>query len=145
MRTLIKSIPLLALIALSGCAATPPHNYLAPDLPPDGLTTIAEDITPIIAGGNPAKSNSFVLPGDDFGRALADNLGKSGYEVSVNQAGQLPDHVEIIRYTIDWVSTDSLYVALTVNNSQRYVRSYTVDHDTLTPGKITIKGYNDER
>ncbi len=144
MRTLSRYILFIALVALTGCAATPPQNYLAPDLPPDSLTIIADDITPEIVAGNPAKSNSFIVPGDDFGKELADNLRKLGYEVSHNQTDQ-SEHAEVIRYTIDRVSPDSLYIALTVNNSQRYTRSYTVDRNDLTPEKTLIKGHNDER
>ena len=144
MRTPTRYILLVILIVLSGCAAAP-QNYLAPDLPPDSLTTIADDVAPMVAKGSPAKSNSFIIPGDGFGRHLADNLRKLGYEVSYNHQTAPPEHAEVIRYTIDWVSPDSLYVALTVNNSQRYIRSYTVDHGTLTPDKTRIKGHNDER
>ena len=145
MRSLLKYTLLGILVALSGCAAAP-RNYLAPDLPPDSLTTIADDVAPMVAKGSPAKSNRFIVPGDGFGRHLADNLRKLGYEVAYNHHQTAPpEHTKVIRYTIDWVSPDSLYIALTVNNSRRYIRSYTVDHGTLTPDKTRIKGHNDER
>lgn len=143
MQTLINKIfALLILVALSACAPMT-TNYVPTTLPDNSLETMASDIAPIIADNNPAKSTSFVLRRDNFGQTLAQHLGKLGYEVMFfNQEQQAPN-AEEIRYTIDWISPSGLYLALTVNNSQRYTRTYTVKGDTVVPNKTKIIGVKD--
>lgn len=143
--TTIKIILLLVALALTACAGQQHVSgiYLAPDLSDSAIAAMAGDMTRLIADGNPAKNTGFVLPQDRFGRALADRLGKAGYETAF--IGQpVPENAAMIRYTIDRIDRHRLYVALSVNNSQRYIRSYTEDHGNLIPAQTTIKGRNDE-
>lgn len=144
MQTTIKIILLLAALTLTACAGQHVSGiYLTPDLSDSAITAMAGDMTRLIADGNPAKETGFVLPQDRFGRALAERLGKTGYETTFS--GQsAPDNAALIRYTIDRIDRHRLYIALTVNNSQRYIRSYTEDHGNLIPAQTTIKGRNDE-
>ena len=137
---------LLALVVLCGCAVMNNNNYMPPNLPEDSLVAIATDIAPIIAEGNPAKSTTFILQQDDFGRALAQQLGKLGYEVMLSGQtnGQQPENADEIQYTIDWASPKSMYLALTINNRQRYIRTYTTDQGILIPDKTKIIGQKDE-
>lgn len=131
-------------IALPGCASKA-TNYIPLNLPANSLETIAQDIAPIIAEYTPAKSTRFILHEDDLSRALATNLGKLGYGVMFLEpgaGGQRLENEKGIQYTIDWVTPKSLYIALIVNNRQRYTRTYTIDRGTLVPDKIKIIGTN---
>ena len=135
----------LALIFLQSCAITPQHNYLVTGLSDDDLAIITDDIIIMLAAGNPAKNTRFVLPRDAFGKTLSNRLGKQGYEVMFTDQNEvIPEKAKLVRYIIDYASPNSLYIALTINNSQRYVRSYTINSGQLTPDKIKIEGRNDE-
>ncbi|MCJ7601933.1 MAG: hypothetical protein MUO63_10600 [Desulfobulbaceae bacterium] len=137
-------ILLWAVIVLSGCAIKT-SNYMPANLPDNSLAIIAHDISPIIAEHNPAKSISFTLHRDDFGRHLANDLGQLGYEVMfIGQNEQQPENQEEIRYTIDWADPESVYIALTINNRQRYTRSYNVDQSTLVANKSKLIGVFDD-
>lgn len=144
MQTIIKIILLLVAVTLTACARQQYISdvYLTPNLPDSAIDTMAGDMTRLIAGSNPAKSTVFVLLQDRFGRTLANQLGKAGYEVAFN--GQSVENATLIRYTIDRIDRRQIYIALTVNNSQRFIRSYTEDHGQLIPVNPTIKGQNDE-
>jgi hypothetical protein len=142
----MKHILLLALavFVLTGCAIKT-RNYMPPNLPDNSLAIIAHDISPIIAEHNPAKSISFTLHQDDFGRHLANDLGQLGYDVMfIGQNGQQSENQEEIRYTIDWADPGSVYIALTINNRQRYTRIYTVDQSTLVANKSKLIGVFDD-
>ncbi len=140
----LRYILLSALLVISGCATMTTNNYTPTNLPAHSLGIIAADIAPIIAARNPAKKISFILHRDDFGRYLAQKLGQLGYEVMFNgqtQATRPPANAEKIRYTIDWVSHQpTVYIALTVNDNQRYTRTYTVNHGALVPNPTKIIG-----
>ena len=137
-------LQLVVMIILTGCA-TMAINYMPPNLPTNSLETIANDIAPVIAEHNPAKSTRFILHQDDFGRNLANALGKLGYEVAfLKQTDQQPENAEEIRYTIDWISPTSLYIALTIDNRQRLTRTYTIVRDKVVPDKTKIIGVKDE-
>lgn len=144
MQTIIKIVLLVSVLTLTACAGYNVSGiYLAPNLSDSAIETLAGDISKLVAEGNPAKDTGFVLPQDSFGCALADRLGKAGYETAFN--GQpAPKNAALIRYTIDRIDGYQLYIALTVNNSQRYIRSYTEDYGKLIPATPTIKGFNDE-
>lgn len=141
-----KYLPFLfALLVLSSCAIPGSHNYQVPGLSDEDIAVITDDITTMIVAGNPAKSTRFIVPRDTFGKALASRLGKNGYEVMYPEQNEgTPDNAKLIRYIIDYASPQTLYIALTINNSQRYVRSYSIDRGKLTPDKIRIEGRNDE-
>lgn len=148
MKIRFNSLSLYVLIsivmALPGCASKA-TNYTPLNLPANSLETIAQDIAPIIAEYTPAKSTRFILHEDDLSRALATNLGKLGYGVMFLEPGagdQRLENEKGIRYTIDWVTPKSLYIALIVNNRQRYTKTYTIDRGTLVPDKIKIIGTN---
>lgn len=145
MQTTIKIILLLVALALTACAGQRVSGiYLAPDLSDSAIAAMAGDMARLVADDNPAKATGFVLPQDRFGRALADRLGKAGYETAFSGQQTAPNNATLIRYTIDRIDRRRLYIALTVNNSQRYIRSYTEDHGNLIPAQTTIKGRNDE-
>ncbi len=134
---------LFALFVLSSCSTTTINsNYIAADLSTDNLEPIAADIVPIIAANNPAKSTAFILPQDEFGQALSDHMGKFGYEVVFGQTEQSQGQGETVRYTIDWIQPQSLYLSLTVNNRERYTRTYTVKQGITTPDEIKMIGVN---
>jgi hypothetical protein len=136
---------LVAVFVLAGCAIKTTCNYMPPNLPDNSFAIIAHDISPIIAEHNPAKSISFTLHRDDFGRHLANDLGQLGYEiVFIGQNEQQQEHQEEIRYTIDWADPGSVYIALTINNRQRYTRSYTVDQSRLVANKSKLIGVFDD-
>jgi len=137
---------LVAVFVLAGCATKTTCNFMPPNLPDNSLEIIAHDISPIIAEHNPAKSISFTLHRDDFGRHLANDLGQLGYEiVFIGQNEQQPENKKEIRYTIDWADPGSVvYIALTINNRQRYTRSYTVDQSTLVANKSKVIGVFDD-
>ena len=144
MQTIIKRSLLILALTLTACTGQHVSGvYLTPNLSDSAIDTMAGDMITLIAGGNPAKDTGFVLPQDRFGHALADQLGKAGYETTFN--GQpTPENAVLIRYTIDRIDQDKFYIALSVNNSWRYIRSYTKDNNNFIPGKTTIKGKNDE-
>lgn len=144
MQTIIKTILLISVLTLTACAGQHVSGiYLTPDLPDSAIDTMAVDMTALIAEGNPAIKISFVLPQDRFGHALADQLGKAGYEITFS-GRPTPKNAVLVRYTIDRIDQDKLYIALSVNNSQRYIRSYTEDNGNFIPAKTTVKGKNDE-
>ena len=109
---------LVAVFVLAGCATKTTCNFMPPNLPDNSLEIIAHDISPIIAEHNPAKSISFTLHRDDFGRHLANDLGQLGYEiVFIGQNEQQPENKKEIRYIIDWADLGSVvYIVLTINN-----------------------------
>jgi uncharacterized protein YxeA len=135
----------LALIILQSCAIPPQYNYMVTGLNDNDLEIIVEDIIPMITAGNPTKKSRFILPHDAFGKKLSNQLGKQGYEVLISDnTGSNPGNAKLVRYIVDYASPKSLYVAITINSSQRYVRSYNINNGQLTPDKIKIEGRNDE-
>ena len=145
MKTTIKIILLIIVLTLTACGSRQVTSgvYLTPDLSDSSINTISADITPLIIESNPAKNTGFILPQDRFGRALADQLGKAGYKTAFKGQTTLENATKV-RYTIDRINSRQLYISLTVNNSQRFIRSYTEDHGNLIPAPTTIKGHNDE-
>ncbi len=135
-----KVFLLVLLVILSGCASKPAPNYSPADLPKENLSFMANDIAPIIATHNPALSTVFTLPKDEFGQVLSDKLGKIGYEVMFWDQIEPPQKTETVRYTIDWVHPKTVYLSLTLNNNQRYTRTYAVDQGVITPNKTKMIG-----
>lgn len=139
----LSRILLLFAFVLPGCVATT-SNYAPPDLAPDSTGIIAGDIAQVVADNNPAKNTRFIVQKDNFGQELSQDLLQLGYEVVVwNTSSEKPKDGEEIRYTLDWASPETLYIALTVSNSQRYTRTYTVDQGRLVPNQKII-GVRDE-
>ncbi len=145
MKTLTKIVLALTISLLASCANQPKTSYIAPDMQKDSLRIIVKDVSKIIAIQNPNKNTCYSFHQDFFGKILATKLSKLGYETTFS-AGPEEDSpsCNTVRYIIDWVLNDSVYVALTINNSQRYTRSYRVENNRLTPNPLNIIGEKDE-
>lgn len=142
MRTIKYFIAMTVLLA--GCVGQHiSHNYVMPNLPSATLEAIATDIVPMITKGNPAKEPGFLIPRDNFGQLLGNKLAQKGYKIIAAGQNVRPTG-KIIRYTIDQTSPGQLYIALAINNSQRYIRSYNNNRGSLIPQKTKIMGANDE-
>lgn len=136
---------------LSGCAKSNMHNYMAPNLSDDVQNEIAADIAEVIATQNPAKSTVFIFNPGSFSHHLGNALVKLGYEALVKLENNKQNEGEVlslesdkeVSYTIDWFGPDSLYIALTVDNQQRFTRQYLVSNDSVVPVKTKIIGAND--
>lgn len=79
-----------------------------------------------------------------LGLKLANQLQQHGYIV-VFPGGKAdtPNDTRLISYIIDWID-GNLYIALTINDTQKFTRVYQLDQGTIQPLSIKIIGTKDE-
>lgn len=126
---------LLILLTLSGCAMSGRSNYKPQNLSTENAAILVDDLAATIATNTPAKSTVFEIESDSFSSAIGEALKKKGYAVvqaaPQTQQGESPT-AKRLNYTVDWLSQDSLYATVIVDND-RYTRSFSIASGKLTP------------
>ena len=134
-RTILSFFLFLTLLA-GGCALQGRSNYKPQNLSTENTAILVDDLAATIAANTPAKSTAFEIDSDSLSGALGEALKKRGYAVIIatphNQGEPAP--AKPLNYTVDWLSGDSLYATVTVDND-RYTRAY-----SMASGKLTPKG-----
>lgn len=142
---MIKNYVVALVLLLTSCATVGiRQNYIPTDLTDQQQEIIANDIAPLIVQYNPAKSTKFILKKDVLGLKLANQLQQHGYIVVFpGTNADTPNDTRLISYIIDWID-GNLYIALTINDTQKFTRVYQLDQGTIQPLSIKIIGTKDE-
>ena len=136
----------MAAFLMTSCAPVQ-TNYLPINIPDNSLQVIASDIAAVIAETNPAKKNRFCLYQDPLSKEIGGSLREKGYEIAFFTdpgKGKEARQGKRISYTVDWVTKEQMYIALTIDNSQKIIRTYGVENGNIVPEKTKIVGVRSE-